>query len=575
MLIVEASLPVYVLGFNCNVYNSAACLLRDGELAAAAQEERFTRQKNTGDFPYHAVRYCLDEAGIEMGDVDHVCFHWHPFHHLPRRLLQIASGLPQSLRFYDSHAGRFWQMITAPNTLGRFFPVAPGRRRPLFHRVRHHICHASSAYYCSGFDQAALLTVDGSGEMASSTLGVGRGNSVKLLQETFFPHSLGYLYVALTHYLGFRPDSDEYKVMALASYGTGALKQQFQPLVQLLPSGQYKLDLSYLAYQKGQRDPWVSSKFIDRFGPVRKAGQPIEQRHKDLAWALQNSFEEAVLHMARELHRRTGLPRLGYAGGCALNSVLNTKLLTETPFEEVFIQPAANDAGTAIGSALYTYHETLGYPRLGPMKHAYLGPQYSDQQCQQALEAAGLPVERLERADLLQTTAGLLEKGAVVGWMQGRMEMGPRALGNRSILADPRRPEMKDVINEKVKHREGFRPFAPSVPQEEAAHFFEMDRPSPYMLFVYPIRQQKLDVIPAVAHVDGTARVQTVVHEHNPLYYDLIRVFEQKTGVPVILNTSFNVMGEPIVCSPADAVACYLSTGIDALVLGSYVVVKQ
>ncbi len=568
-------LAVYVLGFNCNVYNSAACLLKDGDLVAAAQEERFTREKNTGDFPFYSIRYCLSEAGIGIEQVDHASFHWRPFHHLPRRLMQIASGLPHSLRFYDSHAGRFWQMVTAPDILRRHFPSLPGKPSPRFHRVHHHICHGSSAYFCSGFDEAALLTVDGSGEMASSTLGVGSGNSVRLLQETFFPHSLGYLYVALTHYLGFRPDSDEYKVMALASYGTAALKEAFAPIVRMEPGGRYQLDLSYMAFHKGIRDPWVSPKFIATFGPPRKIGEPIEQRHKDLAHALQKRFEEVVLHMALEAHLLTGSKRLCYAGGSALNSVLNTRLLTETPFKEVYIQPAANDAGTAIGSAMYTYHSTLGYPRGGGMEHAYLGPAYSDQACADALEHAGLQGRKLEREPLLEETARLLESGAVVGWMQGRMEMGPRALGNRSILADPRRADMKEIINEKVKHREGFRPFAPSVPEEVASQFFEMDRPSPYMLFVHPIRPDKLDVIPAVAHVDGTARVQTVRQDVNPLYYDLIRRFEHRTGVPVILNTSFNVMGEPIVCSPEDAVRCYLSTGIDALVLGPYVVTKS
>ncbi len=567
---------MYILGFNCNVYNSAACLIKDGEIIAAAQEERFTREKNTGDFPKYSIEYCLREAGIGLGEVDHVSFHWRPFHHFPRRLLQIASGLPDSVRFLNSHGGRFMQMVTAPQILARHFPVPVGQRKYRFHRVHHHVCHGSSAFFCSPYDEAAILTVDGSGEMASSTLGIGRGQSVRLIQETFFPHSLGYLYVAMTHYLGFRPDSDEYKVMALASYGTPDLYDRFSRLVRLEKGGQYSLDLSYMAYQKGIRDPWVSKRFVDEFGPPRRAGEPMEKRHEDIAWALQRRFEETVLHMAAELYRKTGIKNLCYAGGSALNSVLNRRLQTETEFTSVFVQPAANDAGTAIGSALFTYNQVCRSPRRVPMKHAYLGPAYNEAQCKEALDRAGVAYARLEGKELLSKTVKLIAQGAVVGWMQGRMEMGPRALGNRSILADARRADMKDIINEKVKHREGFRPFAPAVLEERAQEFFEMPvASSPYMLFVYGIKAGAMGSVPAVAHVDGTARVQTVKRDVNPIFYDLIDAFGKETGVPVLLNTSFNVMGEPIVCSPEDAVRCYLSTGIDALVLGPFVVVKR
>ena len=563
---------MYLLGFNGYVFNAAAWLIRDGEVIAAAQEERFDRQKHSGAFPEHAIRYCLEEAGIGIDDVAHVGFHWQPFHQIHRRIAQIVRHLPDSLRYYDSHAGRWSNMVLVPRDLARRFPSRGGRPKYAFHRTRHPHCHAASAFYLSPFERAAVLTVDGSGEIASGTMGTAAGNRVRLHREVRFPHSLGYLYVALTHYLGFIPDSDEYKVMALASFGEPTYEKAFRRLVELRPDGTYRLDLRYFNFQRGIRDPWVSPRFVDEFGPVRRRGEPLEQRQKDIARALQKTLEETILHMVRHLHAETRERHLCYAGGTALNSVLNTRLLEETPFEDIFIQPAANDVGTGAGSALSIWHEVLGKPRGAPMQHAFYGPSFGPERCRAALEAAGLPYVELSEPDLVRRTAALIEDGRVVGWFQGRMEIGPRALGGRSILADPRRADMKDILNERVKHREPFRPFAPSVLEERAADWFDWDRPSPFMLYVVPIRPDRRDRIPAVAHVDGTARLQTVDRTSNPRYRALIEAFFERTGVPLVVNTSFNVMGEPIVCTPEEAVACFRSTGIDALVLGDFLV---
>ncbi|MDF1562150.1 MAG: carbamoyltransferase C-terminal domain-containing protein [Deltaproteobacteria bacterium] len=556
---------MYVLGFNCYVFNSAAVLLRDGVPVAAAQQERFDRNRHTGEFPKDAIAYCLAQEGIGLKDVDHVAFHWRPFHDFHRRLGQIARGMPASLRFWNSHGGRWWNMIRAPEDLRRHFPEAT-KQRPRFWRVRHHLCHGSSAFFCAPFDEAAILTVDGSGEMATTTLAHGRGSEIETLGEVYFPHSLGYLYVSLTHYLGFKPDSDEYKVMALSALGQPTFRKDFEEIVTLEGEGSFRLDLDYFGFQHGIRDPWVSPRFIERFGPLRRRGEPLEQRHYDIAFALQKRVEDVVLHLARGLKARTGSRNLAYAGGVALNSVLNTRLREELGFDEVFVQPGANDAGTALGAALYVWRHHLKQDTRCDFRSAALGPAFPDEACQAAL--AGRPHEVLGEEALLERTAKALAAGKVVGWFQGRMEFGPRALGHRSILADPRPAEMKDRINAKVKHREGFRPFAPAVPLEEASTFFDSTRPSPFMLYVVPIREAWVDRLAAVAHVDGTARLQTVEREVDPLFWGLLRAFEKESGVPVILNTSFNVMGEPIVCTPEDAVACYDGTGIDALALG-------
>lgn len=563
---------MYILGFNCYVYNSAACLMRDGRLVAAAQEERFTRERYTGVFPLHAIRYCLSDAGITVDDLDHVCFHWKPFHQLHRRIGMIVRHLPDSLRYYDLHFGVWSNMVGVSKEFAR---RSGTRGRYRFHRVKHHIAHGASAFLASPYDSSAVLTLDGSGEMASTTIGVGKDSRVRLLMEINYPHSLGYLFVALTHYLGFKENSDEFKLMSLAPYGmSGKYYDEFRRIISLEEGGRFRFDLSYFNYHRGIRNPWVSRKFIDFFGPVRKKEETLEQRHADIAWALQKRLEDAVLHLAVHAHKLTKERNVCLAGGVALNATANATLLREGLFEGVFVQPAAFDAGTCIGAALHVAHAILQIPRDRAPFQPYLGPRYSGEELRGALGGAGLAYRYLNDEDLISKTASLLAEGKIIGWFQGRLEFGPRALGNRSILADPRRAEMRDRINETVKHREDFRPFAPAVLLEASDDYFESLPPSPFMTFVFRVRPEKREVIPAVTHIDGTARVQTVARNENPRFYDLIRSFGRQTGVPVLLNTSFNTMGEPIVCSPRDAVSCYLSTEMDGLVLGNYLSVR-
>ncbi len=564
---------MYILGFNCYVFNSAACLVKDGQLVAAAHEERFNRRKTSGEFPREAISYCLRQAGITLEDVDFVGFHWEPSYRFHRRIGLILRYLPESLRYYGSHAGRFGKMLLAEHELARKLADCAPRYR--FQRVRHHVCHAASAYLLSPFEEAATLTVDGSGEMASATFGVAEGNRITLTDEIDYPHSLGYLYVALTHYLGFIPDCDEYKVMALASFGEPEYYEAFKRIVTLHGNGRYRFDLSYFNYHKGKRNPWVSGKFIKTFGPLRRRDEPLTQRHLNIAWALQRRLEDAVFHMIAHLRRTTGKRNLCFAGGSSLNSVLNGRLRREAPFDDIFVQPAGNDAGTCLGAAYYIYNVRLGYPRNYTLEHLYLGPEFTDEECRQALLRHEVAYEELPPEELVRRTAALIADGEVVGWFHGRMEMGSRALGSRSILADPRRPEMKDVLNAKVKHREPFRPFAPSVLEEAAGEYFEDAGASPFMSYVLRIRPSKLSVIPTVAHVDGTARVQTVSRVHAPRYWALIKEFDRLTGVPMVVNTSFNVMGQPIVCTPQEALDCFLSTGIDHLVLNNFLVRKD
>jgi carbamoyltransferase len=503
-----------------------------------------------------------------------VGFHWDPLHQFHKRIAMTLRNLIHLPAVCRSHASKWFDILRVRSTFRDQIAGRGTKPSYSFISVRHHTSHGASAFLLSPFQKAAILTLDGTGEMASTTLAFGADARIETIKEIYYPHSFGYLFASLTHYLGFLPECDEYKLMSLASYGNDRFQEQFKTIIKLEPDGGFAVDPSYFNYQKGIRDPWVSAKFITAFGPPRRKGEPLEQRHKDLAWALQKRLEDAGLHMARHLHEATGLEDLCLAGGVALNAAMNGRLLRESPFKRIFVQPASNDAGCCLGSAYYIYHSILNQPRGFTLKHAYLGPGYTDEACRAALDQAGLRYQRYSEDELTRKTAELIAQGQVVGWFQGRMEMGPRALGNRSILADPRRADMKEVLNSKVKHREGFRPFAPSVLAEAAAEYFDCAADSPFMLFVFDVRKEKRDIIPAVTHVDGTARVQTVRAEENPRYWKLIKAFEKLTGVPVLLNTSFNVMGEPIVCSPADAVNCFHATGIDALVLGNHIVSK-
>jgi carbamoyltransferase len=437
--------------------------------------------------------------------------------------------------------------------------------------VGHHEAHAASTFFASGFDDAAVLTLDRGGDFLSTTLGHGQGSRLTTLKEVRNPHSLGEMYTAVTGWLGFHPNADEGKVMGLAPYGSDALVPAFRDFVRLTPNGLFEVNLTWFRYQF-EAGP-LSKRYLERFGPPRVPESEITLHHQNVAFGVQAITEEAGLHMAKALHAMTGSKNLALSGGVALNSVMNARLLAETPFEHIFIQPAAGDAGNALGAALHAWHHTFGKPREWRMEHAFFGPEYADAEFKELLASRKLPFR--EDADPPAEAAELLSRSKIVGWFQGRSEVGPRALGARSILADPRRPEMKDIVNAEVKHREGFRPFAPSVLDERGPEFFEGYYPNPFMLLVLPIRKEKQEVIPAVTHVDGTGRLQSVMRRGNELYYRLIEEFERKTGVPVVLNTSFNLRGEPIVHRPEEALADFLGTGMDALFLGPYLLEKD
>jgi carbamoyltransferase len=559
----------WILGFN-STHDGSASLVRDGEIVCAVEEERFSRKKHHYGFPEHAIEACLKAGGITFEDIDHVAFYWNAWKGLFRFGLHVLRHFPKTLAYFD-HQPDIWGNFRA---LPKLFRERYGFRGR-FHFLDHHPNHIASAFWPSPFDEAAAITVDGTGEWETTLLGhIGAGGKLRVIGKNSYPHSVGKLWETLTQYLGFRPNSGEGKVMGLAPYGRPDLVDGFRDLVRTTGPGRFKLNLKYFDFHYGRKRKF-SDLFIERFGPPREPESEIDSRHEDVAYALQAVTEELLLDLVNHLHTKTGSPRLVMAGGVALNSVANGRLQRETPFEEIFVQPAAGDSGAALGSALRVWHEVLGNGNNGRnrMRNAYLGPEYGPDELRAALEEAGLEYREVE--DPAAEAAERLEAGKILGWYQGKMEFGPRALGNRSILADPRQAETKDIVNARVKHREGFRPFAPAVIAERAGEFFETGgAEAPFMLKVFDVRPEKRDVIPAVTHVDGSARVQTVRREENERYYEMIRAFGERTGVPVVLNTSFNIRGEPIVTTPADAVRCYLGTGIDALILGSFLTEK-
>jgi len=585
-----------ILGISAYYHDSAACLVRDGEIVAAAQEERFTRKKHDAGFPSHAVAYCLGAGGIEPSRLDYVGFYDKPLLKFERLLENYCGVAPRGLRSFLT-AMPVW-LKEKLFTRDRIRSALGGYAGPVLF-AEHHESHAASAFYPSPFAEAAVLTMDGVGEWATSSYGVGRGKDLELFAELHYPHSLGMLYSAFTYYTGFKVNSGEYKVMGLAPYGTPRYVDLiFDKLVQLKDDGSFKLNLDYFNYVHGLT---MTNGAFDRLfaGPPRKPESPITQREMDVAASVQVVTEEIVLRMARHVQRETGLANLCLAGGVALNCVANGRLLREGPFERLWIQPAAGDAGGAVGVALAIEHKVLGNARRqraegDGMKGSYLGPAFSDDEIARFLAATGAVAEKLPLPSLIERTAELLAQEKVVGWLQGRMEFGPRALGNRSILGDPRSPRMQSVMNLKIKFREGFRPFAPSVLREHLSEYFELDVDSPYMLLVAPVRAphripmsaeqqrlfgiEKLNVprssIPAVTHVDYSARIQTVHAETNPTYHALLSRFHQLTGCPVLVNTSFNVRGEPIVCTPRDAYRCFMRTEMEHLVLGPYLLDK-
>jgi carbamoyltransferase len=590
---------MYILGISCFFHDAAAALLKDGVLVAAAEEERFTRKKHDYDFPIHAIRWVLDSAGITAGDLEHVAFFEKPFLKFERILMTSLQTFPRSARLFREAmttwlVDKLWVSAIIAERVG-----VP-RSKILF--SQHHVSHAASAFFCSPFDEAAILTVDGVGEWATATTGVGRGTEIRLDREIRFPHSLGLLYSAFTAFLGFEVNEGEYKVMGMAPYGRPRHADDVRTLVRLAGDGSFRLDMEYFEFHRSTHTTY-SRRFLERFGPPRPPDTPFftessgypayfgprptdfaeqarrNQHYADVAASIQQVTEEVVLNMARAARRETGCRRLCLAGGVALNSVANARLLRESGFEELYVHPAPGDAGGAVGAALYVHHGVLGKPRGFVMEHAFWGPAYGEDEVRGFLEAEGIPHERLEDDRLLARTVDALVGGQVVGWFQDRVEWGPRALGHRSILADPRRADMKDVVNTKIKFREPYRPFAPSVLDRCVGEYFdapgvERQYPSRFMLLVVDVAPSKRDVIPAVTHVDGTGRLQTVVREGNERYYDLIDAFGAATGVPVVLNTSFNLRGEPIVNTPREAFSTFMRSGLDLLVLGNHTVRK-
>ena len=558
-----------ILGISCFYHDSAACLIQDGRLVAAASEERFTRKKHDEGFPKEAIQYCLRAGKIEAKDLDYVGFYDKPFLKFERLLSTYLSTFPRGFLSF-SKAMPVWlkEKLWIPQMIRKELNY---EGKILF--TEHHLSHAASAFLVSPFKESAILTVDGVGEWATASYGVGRDREIDLFKEIRFPHSVGLLYSAFTYYLGFKVNSAEYKVMGLAPYGVPRYVDQVKRLIDIKDDGSFEMDMRYFSYHHGLR--MVNGRFGKLFGgPPRDPESKLDQRHKDIAASVQKVTEEIMLKMASYLHRETKMENLCLAGGVALNCVANGRILREGPFKDLFVQPAAGDAGGALGVAAYIYHSLLDNPRGEPMEDAYLGPEYTEEEILETLKRYSAPYRRLERDELVREVAALIEGQTVIGWFQGRMEFGPRALGNRSILADARNPENKDVVNLKIKFRESFRPFAPTVLEERIAEYFEIDRPSPYMLLVAPVREGKR-VIPSVTHVDHSARIQSINRRQNPLYYDMIKEFERRTGVPVIINTSFNVRGEPIVCTPDDAYRCFMRTHMDYLVLGPYLLDKK
>ncbi len=584
-----------ILGLSAYYHDSAACLVADGRIVAAAQEERFTRKKHDFNFPSRAVEYCLKEGGIAAAELDHVVFYDKPFVKFERLLQsylhEAPGGLPSFLKAMPLWLKKkLWMSEDIAEQLGY-------DGRILY--TEHHESHAASAFFPSPFEKAAILTIDGVGEWATASLGVGEGNRIRILKELHFPHSLGLLYSAFTSFTGFKVNSGEYKLMGLAPYGEPRYVERIlSELVDLKDDGSIKLNMTYFEYVGGLR---MTNRAFDRLfdGPPRRAESKLTVREMDIAASIQVVTEMAMLRMARFAHERTGLENLCLAGGVALNCVGNGRILREGPFKNLWIQPAAGDAGGALGAALFVHHQLLEAPRIVDPKRdsqrgTLLGPSFSDDAIGAFIAATGIKARKLADVEALTTcVAEIMQRDAVVGWFQGRMEFGPRALGARSIIGDARSSQMQTTMNVKIKFRESFRPFAPSVLRERVSEWFEMDVESPYMLLVAPVSpsqrtavpadgakgldklKQIRSSVPAITHVDCSARVQTVSREDNPVYHRLIEKFFEATGCPVIVNTSFNVRGEPIVCTPEDAYRCFCRTNMDYLVLGSYVIDKK
>lgn len=558
-----------VLGISCFYHDSAAALIEDGGLVAAAQEERFTRKKHDTGFPKKAVEFCLAQAKCGIKDIDYIAFYEKPLLKFDRFLQSSIATYPWSVHtFCKALPPYFTEKLRIHKVLKKQLKY---KGEVLF--AKHHESHAASAFLCSPFKEAAILTVDGVGEWTTTSYGFGKNNAFELYKEIQFPHSLGLLYSAVTGHLGFKINNDEYKVMGLAPYGKPVYYDQLRKLIVVRDDGSYALDMEYFTYH--YRMVMTGRKFEEVFGPRRQPESSVGDEHKNLAASLQRVFEDVLFEMARQVYKETTCENLVLAGGCALNSVANGKITKNTPFKNVWVQPAADDAGGALGAALWAYHCVLNKPRKFVMEHAYWGPEFSTQEIEGFLKKNNVVYKVLDEKTIAKTTARLIFENNVIGWFQGRMEWGPRALGNRSILSNACNDAMKDIINAKVKHREMFRPFAPVIAEEDVHDFFEMDKDEePFMLFVYPIKEDKRALIPAVTHVDGSGRLQTTNKKQNPRYYAVIKEFEKLSKVPVLINTSFNIRGEPIVCTPQDAYRCMMGTGIDYLVIDKFLIAR-
>jgi len=580
-----------ILGINAYHGNASAALVCDGALIAAVEEERFNRVKYAAGFPAEAIRYCLKTGGITLAEVDHVAVPRNPYARLATKLfyaLRMPSFARERLRVMSKFTG-------IPAALAAAFEYDPEKIKAAFHRIEHHQAHLASSYFVSPFEHAALLSADGLGDFASTMWGVGRGAQMEIEGAITFPHSLGLFYSAVTQYLGFLKFGDEYKVMGLGAYGEPRYVEAFRDVVRFSPDNGpfgFKLGLDYfthhtigpeMSWAESDKTPVLGKMFSDAMpkklgAPARHPDEPLEQRHRDMAASLQARLEEVYLGMLNKLATKTGAKAVCLAGGVAFNCVANGKIFDATPFEQVYVHPAAGDAGLSVGAAFHVWHQMLGKPRSFVMNHAYWGPEYSAEEVRAAVQASpvsqnGFSISELPEEELIRRTAIIIADGKILGWYQGRAEWGPRALGNRSIVADARRPEMKEILNRRIKHREIFRPFAPSILAEKTAQWFEKAYPSPFMTLAYSVKPEKRDQIPAPTHVDGTGRLQTVTKDANPRYYALISEFERQTGVPVVLNTSFND-NEPIVCRPQEALDCFLRTQMDALVLGNYLITR-
>ncbi len=571
---------MYILGISCFYHDASAALLKDGAIVAAAEEERFTRKKHDISFPINAIQYCLESQNITINDINYIGFYEKPMLKFERVLSQHLETFPKSFKtFLSSIPSWINEKLRVPSIIKKKLKY----NRGIFF-VEHHLAHAASAFLMSPFKKSAILTIDGVGEWTTTAFGIGEGNNIHLLKEIKFPSSIGLLYSTITAYLGFSVNNSEYKVMGLSPYGLmekekNSYYNKLKKIIDIKEDGSYRLDMSYFIYHYADRMP--SKKICNLLGgPIRKPGSELTKRHKDIAAALQMILEEVMTRILNHIHKVTKLDNIVLAGGVALNSVYNGKILQKTPFKNIWIQPDAGDGGTSIGVASYIYHTILGHKRNFVLRNVYLGPEFSTKEIRLFLDKNNIKYSEFkDERELIKTTAKLIYEDNVVGWFQGRMELGPRALGTRSILSNACNPKMRDILNLKVKHREKFRPFAPVVCKDDALKYFDCDKPLPeptdFMLVVYQIKKRWHKRIPAVTHVDGSGRLQTISRHQNPLYYDLIKEFGKLSGIPILINTSFNIRGEPIICTPYDAYKCMMGTGIDYLIMDKFIIKRE